>query len=143
MTMHLVRGMSTVNTSKRKKRKLTLQQIAKYETDMRAYNKRMRQIHCHDLQMNIEEYIAYCHGEHNPRKKDTRDKFQPLKSTDTYKRTTPNIPSANSIAGVAAKKAPQEYTGDYIKGIACMHKSNLVPITDKKQAIEVSQMRRN
>ena len=41
MTMHLVRGMSTVNTNKRKKRKLTLQQIAKYETDMRAYNKRI------------------------------------------------------------------------------------------------------
>jgi len=139
--MHLVRGMSTVNTNKRKKRKLTLQQISKYETDMRAYNKRMRQIHCHDLQMNIEEYIAYCHGEHKPRV--SKDDFKPLQQETGYRRETPQIPSKESIGGVATKKAPQEYTGNYIKGIACMHKSNLVPITDKKQAIEVSQMRRN
>ena len=141
MTMHLARGLSTINTKKRKKKKLNQSQIAKFEQDMKAYNKRMRQLHCHHLQMNLEEYVAYCHGEHKAKQQPTE--FKQLQPTETYRRQTPDIPSSNSIDGFAAKKAPQQYTGDYIKGIACMHKSNLVPITDKKQAVEVSQMRRN
>ena len=54
-----------------------------------------------------------------------------------------NAKLTNGIAGNGAKKAANVYTGDYIMGIATMHKSNAVPITSGEQAIEVSQMRRN
>lgn len=54
-----------------------------------------------------------------------------------------NAKLTNGIAGNGAKKASNVYTGDYIMGIATMHKSNAVPITSGEQAIEVSQMRRN
>lgn len=54
-----------------------------------------------------------------------------------------NAQLTNGIAGNGAKKEANVYTGDYIMGIATMHKSNAVPITSGEQAIEVSQMRRN
>ncbi len=53
------------------------------------------------------------------------------------------LKTSDNICGFAPKKESQQYTGTFIKGIAVMHKSNAVPITDKKQAVEVSQMRRN
>jgi hypothetical protein len=34
------------------------------------------------------------------------------------------------------------YTGDKIKGIGTMHKSNAVPIFSDEQAIEIATMRR-
>lgn len=54
-----------------------------------------------------------------------------------------NAKLTNGVAGNGAKKQANVYTGDYIMGIATMHKSNAVPITSGEQAIEVSQMRRS
>lgn len=51
--------------------------------------------------------------------------------------------TSDKIAGNGNKKESQKYTGDYVMGIATTHKSNSVPITSRKQAIQVSQMRRN
>ena len=142
MTMHLVGPyMTTTNYKKRKQKKLTDNQRAKLEQEWRAYNKRMRQINCHSAQFEqFEQYLSYIRGEHKPRKVSSAETYKPVES---YRRETPYIPSANNIAGIAPKKEPTKYTGDYITGIATMHKSNLVPITNKQQAIEVSQMRRN
>ena len=53
------------------------------------------------------------------------------------------IALSNSIGGSAAQKDRQQYTGDYIIGIATTHKSNLMPVTSRKQAVEASTMRRN
>lgn len=142
MTMHLVRGMSTLNTRKRKNKKVSSTQISKYEQEMREYNKRMRKLHAHDMQMNLEEYIAYCHGNYKPRTQKSVE-FKAQKSVQSYQRTTQHIPSLNSMEGNAFKKEPNKYTGTLIKGIATMHKSNAVPIIDKKQAEEISQMRRS
>ena len=58
-------------------------------------------------------------------------------------RTTSNhLPSLNSGAGVATLAPAKVYTGDKIKGIGTMHKSNAVPIFSDEQAIEISRMRR-
>ena len=57
-------------------------------------------------------------------------------------RETPHIPSHDSGAGIAAKKASPVYTGTKIKGIGTMHKSNAVPIFSDEEAIAISQMRR-
>ena len=41
------------------------------------------------------------------------------------------------------KKTPNVYSGARrLLGIACMHKSNLVPIFDKRDLVEIGKMRR-
>ena len=39
MTMHLARGLTTLNTKKPKKKKMTLERIAKYQADLKKHNK--------------------------------------------------------------------------------------------------------
>jgi hypothetical protein len=56
--------------------------------------------------------------------------------------TTSHIKSVNTGAAVAAKKAPQVYTGTKVKGIATMHKSNAVPVFSNEDAVAISNMRR-
>ena len=54
-----------------------------------------------------------------------------------------SVKLSNSIPGNGSSKKTNKYSGDYVKGIAVTHKSNLMPITSREQAIEVSNMRRN
>jgi hypothetical protein len=45
--------------------------------------------------------------------------------------------------GVATKPVRAEtYTGNNIKGIATMHKSNAVPVFSNEEAVDISKMRR-
>ena len=44
-----------------------------------------------------------------------------------------------SVRG-GTKTESQKYTGDYVIGIATMHKSNAVPVTNPKHATEISEM---
>lgn len=145
MTMHLVGPyMTTTNYKKRKHKALTDNQRTQLEQEWRAYNKRMRKINCHSAQFEtFEQYLAYVRGEHKP-KLQSRGAYDPNKDR-AYQRETPNIPSLSStgVCGMAPRKESNKYTGDYIIGIATTHKSNLVPITSKKQAVEASTMRRN
>ena len=50
-------------------------------------------------------------------------------------------PSVSGKCNTELKERLQ-YTGTYVKGIATMHKSNTVPITDDKQILDISRMRR-
>jgi len=50
--------------------------------------------------------------------------------------------TSDTIPASAGRKADQVYTGDLIKGIATMHKSNAVPVINKEQATDISNMRR-
>lgn len=72
-----------------------------------------------------------------------RTKLKGVQHTNLREGLKENAKLTNGIAGNSAKKAANVYTGDYIMGIATMHKSNAVPITNGEQAIEVSQMRRS
>lgn len=150
MTMHLVRGMSTLNTTKRKsKSKLTLGKIAKYEEQMRKHNKEMKRLGCPNLVMNLQDYIDYCQGNYKPKTTKTSTTW----TYDSPKvRETPDVPSYKSEASFSpcTKKEPLQYTGKRkLIGIATMHKSNMVPIfaddddkTGSKQATEIATMRR-
>jgi hypothetical protein len=53
------------------------------------------------------------------------------------------LPALSNGVGNGHAKAANEYTGTYITGIATMHKSNAVPVTNKQQAIDIANMRRN
>ena len=72
-----------------------------------------------------------------------RSAFVPLKVTaPTWQNSSRSIPSLNTeICDTSRKNVPQ-YTGENLIGIAVMHKSNLVPVFKKEQAVEISRMRR-
>lgn len=154
MTMHLERGLTTLNTKKRKKqKKITTSKLAKYEEEMRKHNKYMKRIGCHGLQMNLQEYIDYCHGKYKPKTESSVVSTPWYHVDSSYRRETQSVPSLTTSAsfGPATKKPRMEYTGERkLVGIAMMHKSNLVPVfaddddkTGSKQATEIAQMRRN
>ena len=140
MTMHLARGLSTINTKKAKRKPPTAKQMERYKILLRAHNKDMRRMHCTNMQMTIEEYVDYCQGYYKP-------KANPQRTADAYVppevRETTNYPSlSNNMSGSTARKEPMKYTGTLIKGIATMHKSNAVPIINKQEALDIARMRR-
>lgn len=57
-------------------------------------------------------------------------------------RETPKIASLPFTGGPCVKAPDKVYTGDKIKGIGTMHKSNAVPIFSDEQAVDISKMRR-
>lgn len=144
MTMHLAQGLTTINTKKRKKKKLTQAQLEKLEVQWRQHNKNMRRKHLHDLQFSkFDDYLLYIRGEYKSKKQTVESK--PFVPDYTYRRSTEEIPSlGNGIGGYAPKKESIKYTGDLIVGIATMHKSNAVPVMrGTEQAKEIASMRRN
>lgn len=151
MTMHLVRGMTTTSTKKRKS-KMTKAKMERLVKEHREHNKRMKQLHCHNNIMTFDEYVDYVHGHYKPKSKPTATNYS-WSDHHGYTRESPNIPSLTTSASFspAVKKERMEYTGERkLVGIAMMHKSNLVPVfaddddkTGQKQATEIAQMRRN
>ena len=59
-----------------------------------------------------------------------------------YRRETAKIDSLPFTAGPCLKAPDKVYTGDKIKGIGTMHKSNAVPIFSDEEAVDISKMRR-
>ena len=57
-------------------------------------------------------------------------------------RETPYIKSADTGWVACTKRSDQTYTGEKMKGIGVMHKSNSVPIFSDDEAVEISRMRR-
>lgn len=147
MTMHLQRGLSTLNTRVRKT-KLTLAKLQQYEIQWRQFNKDMRRQGLHKFQYEtLEDYIRYVQGKVKTRKKEFKTYVQ---TTMPYRRTTEqrSFEEGTSKIEVAIsanptpRRDPQKYTGTYITGIATMHKSNAVPVTSKEYAIDLATMRR-
>lgn len=151
MTMHLVRGMTSLNTRKRKSAKLTAGKLERLQKQHKEHNKQMKRLHCHDMVMTFDEYLDYVHGRYKPKTKPTATDFE-WNASGGYRRETPYIPSKGSDTMAPCTVKPRmEYTGERkLVGIATMHKSNMVPIfaddddkTGKKQATEIATMRRN
>tara|TARA_B100001057_G_scaffold451368_1_gene494315 strand:- start:8139 stop:8588 length:450 start_codon:yes stop_codon:yes gene_type:complete len=149
MTMHLARGLTTLNTKKRKakKRKSADHYIAGWRKQNKFYKEKGLDM------MTLDDYIDYVHGVYKP-KQELRAVQTPWHHTESsYRRETKHVPSHTSDNGIgtATKKPSMQYTGERkLVGIAMMHKSNLVPVfaddddkTGSKQATEIAQMRRN
>ncbi len=129
MSMHLVGPyMTTTNYKKRKPRNKTQTQIKAEQ----QHDKWLRKMGVHPSQLAEKKQ--------DERNRNIRNTFYNIPD---YRTSSNNIPTSDVVAGSGLKKESQKYTGTLIKGIATMHKSNAVPITDRKQAIEVSQMRRS
>lgn len=120
MTMHMAPiFVSTVNNGKIKK-KLTAPQL-RAKAEHEAWLKK-RGLHPDQLKAK------------KSKKRDTEE------STFTYE-SRRTVPTSNTV-GNGFKKEENKYTGTLITGIATMHKSNAVPVINKKQAEEISSMRR-
>lgn len=142
MAMHMIQGVNTLNTRKRKP-KMTKGNLQRWAQEMQQYNKRARQRS--DQQLTLDEYIDYVHGKGLPKKR--KQEFQPYvpKANPLHLRgSTEHIPSADmstASASMGTMKESPKYTGDLIVGIATMHKSNAVPVMrDTEQAKEISRM---
>jgi hypothetical protein len=59
-----------------------------------------------------------------------------------FRRETPRIESLPFTAGPCVKQPDKVYTGDKIKGIGTMHKSNAVPVFSDEEAQDIAKMRR-
>jgi hypothetical protein len=57
-------------------------------------------------------------------------------------RDTPRPPSLGTDDGVAVKKDTLYYTGNNVKGIGTLHKSNAVPVFTDDEAKDQATMRR-
>jgi hypothetical protein len=57
-------------------------------------------------------------------------------------RETPKLPSRSTVGGNANWRPNPVYTGDKIKGIGTMHKSNAVPVFSDEEAHDIATMRR-
>lgn len=150
MTMSLVRGMTSLNTKKRKATKMTKGRLERLVKEHREHNKSMKRIHAHSNIMTFDEYVEYVSGNFKPKTKTSTKEW-------TWEgpkvRETEYIPSrvTKDSFAPATKKESMQYTGERkLVGIAMMHKSNLVPVfaddddkTGSKQATEIAQMRRN
>jgi len=152
MTMHLVRGMTTLNTRKKKITKMTAGKLERLQKEHKAHNKHMKRLGCHNNLMTFDEYVDYVHGNFKPKTKPTASNFD-WNASGNYRRDVEHIPSKiseNSFAP-ATRKEPMQYTGERkLVGIATMHKSNMVPVfadeddkQGKRAATEIAQMRRN
>ena len=140
MTMHLVRGMTTISTKKRKGKKLDLDKL---DLQRRRYNKDMRRKNMHSCQFDtLQDYVDYVQGNKKPIKKE----FKTYAPPESYVRNTkkyPSLETSGSIPDSGRKKEPQKYTGDLIIGIGTMHKSNMVPIMrGTNEAKDIAAMRR-
>ena len=140
MTMHLVRGMSTTSTKKRKAKKLDLQKL---EVEWKRYNKDMRRKNMHSCQFDtLQDYVDYIQGKVKLTKKEFVE-YAPSKPFVRDTKSYPSLQTSDAIPGACSKKQANEYSGDYIVGIATMHKSNLVPVGRGDDPKEYSTMRRN
>jgi len=81
-------------------------------------------------------------------KKRTRAMTAPALNTSGYslaipadRNTTAHIKSVDT-GGNAVLKPAKQYTGNKVKGIATMHKSNAVPVFSDEEAVDISRMRR-
>lgn len=101
----------------------------------------MKRLGLHNQQMSSEEYEQYLLGNYKTKSKKKFESYVAPKNS--YYRETPYIPSNGNGIGNCYKKQTDTYTGTLITGIATMHKSNAVPVTNQKQAIDIANMRRN
>lgn len=80
---------------------------------------------------------------YEPKKKLQASKSMSYSTPKQYRRETQKIESLNPDSFVpCTKRDAPVYTGNQIKGIGTMHKSNAVPIFSDEQAVEISRMRR-
>lgn len=127
MTMHLVRGMTSLNTTQRKAKGRT-----QADRDAQAaHNKWLRERGLHPSQLKAK--LPH----------DAKGRRLGVGDMPDYSARQDTVPTSDVIMATATKKQENTYTGNEIAGIGLLHKSNLVPVRkDSDDAKEIARMRR-
>ena len=127
MTMHLVRGMSSINNKQRKQKGRT-----QADRDAQAaHNKWLRDRGLHPSQ--LKQVLPH----------DAKGRRLGVGDMPDYSTRVETAPTSDRIMATAAKKHENQYTGNELAGIGMLHKSNLVPVRkDSNDAKEIARTRR-
>ena len=68
--------------------------------------------------------------------------YVPPKDLSRRETEVEKVRSLNTGLGVAPLAPAKVYTGNKVKGIATMHKSNAVPVFSDEEAVDIAKMRR-
>ena len=136
MSMHLMSHAYTTTNHRRRKSSLSSGKYSQYCQDWLEHKKQCKRLGIKAKTM--DEYILYRQGKYKP---ELRGTSMPSYDNKASRQHREMYPSQSEI-GIAFAKTPNTYTGNLVKGIATMHKSNAVPIISNEQAIEVATMRR-
>jgi hypothetical protein len=108
----------------------------KFKKDYNEYNALMRRLN--SKEKTFDEYVRYRMG----KMKKSKSKINKI-PTYIISDHREKYPSGIGIGVSQTAKKSNVYTGDLVKGIAIMHKSNSVPVINEEQVIDISKMRRN
>ncbi len=131
--MHMVMGLSSLNTRKRKL-KITKQRMLELVEQHRLYNKEMKQSNKLDMMMTFDEYLDWSFGK-NKLPKSSKSNFKPMDSMTVS--TTKKYPShvSDKVDKYACSKMNDEYkhkvSSNYVIGQA-YNKSGLQVLTKKE-----------
>ena len=131
--MHMVIGLSSLNTRKRKL-KITQQRMLELVEEHRLYNKKMKQSNNSDMMMSFDEYLDWCFGK-KKLPKSSKSNFTPMSSMTIT--TTKKYPShiSDKVDKYACSKMNDEYkhkvSSNYVIGQA-YNKSGLQVLTKKE-----------
>lgn len=141
MTMHLVTGMSSLNTRKTQS-KATKTQLKLWQSEWQADNRWRKQRGMSTRTFDM--YVAYRLGSVEKQRRDFQPLTEPVFKKGTLDEHRARYPSQEMSGAVAAKKESPVYSGERkLLGIATMHKSNMVPVFDQESAVDIARMRRN
>ena len=137
MTMHLIQGISTLNTRK-PKFKMTKAKESSWREDFAIYNRELKRQG--QPRLTWEQYVDMRLG----KVKASKPEFKTLTVSNTHPRYQDRVelPSLEVVTGNTNRRESMKYTGTLVKGIATMHKSNAVPVIDEEQMKDISRMRR-
>ena len=127
MSMHLVGPYMTTTSYKKRKAKNKTKKMLEAEA---KHNKWLRKMNAHP------EQIA------ESKKKNANVS---ILSVPDYSSSGNSIPTSDVIPGGSTAPAERQiYSGERrLLGVATMHKSNMVPVFDSKDAKDIARMRRN
>ena len=145
MTMHLEQGLSTINSRRPKHKKITKRDYERLVEQHRAHNRRAKQTNNRHMMMSFDQYLDYCRPTRTVSQVVTRKKRDFVPEQPFIRdsaRSAAEIESHGITGDNCAKKESTKYTGDYVTGIATLHKSNAVPVTNGEYAKDIARMRR-
>jgi hypothetical protein len=143
MTMHLLGPEYTTTRTRKQKAKLSKKRLQNLKAEWHEHNRWLKRNHMEKISYDeFENYVRGISPEPQPKRTDTLKQSPSVHSDrmEAYKR----IPShgIKKSGGDCARRESPKYTGDLVKGIATMHKSNAVPVIDDEHAKDISKMRR-
>ena len=142
--MHLLGPHITTTNYRKRKNKLTQGKMDMYVSEYVERCKRDKRFRLPTV--SFDEFVSEMQGSRKKQKK-IATTYSPnidpiLESSRNHRIMYPSVEDRNVDPKLIAKRENMQYNGTYIIGVAVTHKSNIVPVTSKEQAIDIARMRR-